>query len=598
METTPKSRRRSSRRTLLSSGWNAINHVAASSTLPPRSATQSSESPFCCQTPKPQIPILSPSEGSRRTGEWLESMAKRRKAAQETVKRTSESLEPTSDVNASNKRTRRSMVPGIAHSETTPAMAEMRVVPNVVTRSNQTLTMPNGNIQTRPRQALQVVIASTNLADARVPVISKPELEAPLTISPMSRRTCRSSLARSDFSDESESCPTTVDDLPQDEGEVYDVERVLGEKIGPGIHEFLIQWTGYDEQSWVPAEDCFCDELVTAFRAVPRTKTIEMAWIEQETVVARPTRRDTGAKSKTKVSSKTLPPPVRRIRDLITGRLQRLPTPALPPHSASDADREETPALPRYARANTARFSTRPPTPVRVHTHQDQATRDIMWQRSKAMSEVQIISWTVTPAVKERRENGRPKMSQVVGAGQNIKLEESDGDNTREVELQKTDALAAIIPQEAVPTGREQDHLTSKRQQEHIDRQKPRDMSLRKYNNNQSSLHQVASWNHLVPVHIRFDENDVPIQQARPQTPFAPRLISRPEVFCDDVLRRARTEEKKSAGPSLLRHEFSSSMSYKHAEALINNTRASPERAFGFSLPSNTVLLSIERDEY
>ncbi|KAF8860027.1 hypothetical protein BDZ45DRAFT_342029 [Acephala macrosclerotiorum] len=599
METNPRPRRQIPRRTLPSNGWNVINRIAATFTPPPRSVTQSSESSFRCQTPKRQNPASPASEGSRRTGEWLENMAKRRKAAQETVKRTSQSLEPTSDVTIPDKRTLRSIVPAIAHSDNGPAMAETRIIPNMITRSKKNLPVAHRNMETTTRQGLlHVVIGSTKVTDAEL------DHEPSLTISPLSRGVLLWSPGASDFSNDFNSCPTTVDDVPQDEGEVYDVERVLGEKVGPRIHNFLIQWVGYDEQSWIPAEDCFCDELIAAFRAVPRTKTMETAWIEQEIAIELSTRRKGDRQNQR--PSKMPPPPVRRIRDLVTGRLHRLPSPVMTANPISGADREETfqleePALPRYARANTARFSARPATPVRVHRHQNERIREIVWKRSKAMSEAQIISWMVKPAGKENAENVFRGEGQAL-AGRNIKHKERELQIIRE-DRPRREALVPDTQHERAVVGKipEQEHLASNGQQRDVNQQTLRDMGppkeTRKFTQENPNFLQ-GNWKKRVPVHIRFDENDVPNRQVRPQTPFAPRFNSRPEPPCDDVLRRARTQEKKSAGPSLMRHEFSNDMSHKHAQALINHTRASPERAFGFSLPSNAVLLSIERDEY
>ena len=62
-----------------------------------------------------------------------------------------------------------------------------------------------------------------------------------------------------------------------------------------------------------------------------------------------------------------------------------------------------------------------------------------------------------------------------------------------------------------------------------------------------------------------------------------------------DQLRVARDEEarvKKSICPSLVRSEFRKSMSTKHAEALVNLTRGSPEPArniFGLTMLPSTV---------
>jgi hypothetical protein len=60
----------------------------------------------------------------------------------------------------------------------------------------------------------------------------------------------------------------------QDEGEHYEVEKIIGEATGEGRHEYLVQWVGYQELDWIPAEDCFCPEKIAEFRKVPRMKVL------------------------------------------------------------------------------------------------------------------------------------------------------------------------------------------------------------------------------------------------------------------------------------------------------------------------------------
>jgi hypothetical protein len=64
-------------------------------------------------------------------------------------------------------------------------------------------------------------------------------------------------------------------DDTRDEGQEYDVERIVGEKIAPGIHEFLIEWVGYTKLDWIPAEDCFCPDKISEFWAAQRADLIE-----------------------------------------------------------------------------------------------------------------------------------------------------------------------------------------------------------------------------------------------------------------------------------------------------------------------------------
>jgi hypothetical protein len=58
-----------------------------------------------------------------------------------------------------------------------------------------------------------------------------------------------------------------------------------------------------------------------------------------------------------------------------------------------------------------------------------------------------------------------------------------------------------------------------------------------------------------------------------------------------EQLRAAREQEARThqagAIPSLVRSEFRTALSHRQAEALINQTRASPERSFDFLIPDN-----------
>jgi hypothetical protein len=66
-----------------------------------------------------------------------------------------------------------------------------------------------------------------------------------------------------------------------------------------------------------------------------------------------------------------------------------------------------------------------------------------------------------------------------------------------------------------------------------------------------------------------------------------------------EQLRAARNQEARihqaGATPNLVRSEFRTALSHRQAEALINQTRASPEAPFGFSLPDNILRPNIEK---
>ena len=60
------------------------------------------------------------------------------------------------------------------------------------------------------------------------------------------------------------------DESDNSETEEWEVKRVVAEKRGPRVHEFLLDWVDSDEQNWIPAKRCRCRDLISDFRAIPR----------------------------------------------------------------------------------------------------------------------------------------------------------------------------------------------------------------------------------------------------------------------------------------------------------------------------------------
>jgi len=48
----------------------------------------------------------------------------------------------------------------------------------------------------------------------------------------------------------------------------YDVEGIDGERIAPGVHEYLVRWVGYAERTWTASTDCSCPDIIADMRAV------------------------------------------------------------------------------------------------------------------------------------------------------------------------------------------------------------------------------------------------------------------------------------------------------------------------------------------
>lgn len=49
-------------------------------------------------------------------------------------------------------------------------------------------------------------------------------------------------------------------------GNEYIVSRIIGEKIGTSIHQFLVEWVNYPGRNWIHQQDCSCQEKINEFR--------------------------------------------------------------------------------------------------------------------------------------------------------------------------------------------------------------------------------------------------------------------------------------------------------------------------------------------
>lgn len=94
------------------------------------------------------------------------------------------------------------------------------------------------------------------------------------------------------------------------DGEDYEVERVIAERKGLGVHDFLLKWLGYEELSWIRASNCrHCKELIADFRAVPRVKVVAEDLEAKELEEERVRRSENAARTKA-----PKPPKVKRSR--------------------------------------------------------------------------------------------------------------------------------------------------------------------------------------------------------------------------------------------------------------------------------------------
>lgn len=155
-----------------------------------------------------------------------------------------------------------------------------------------------------------------------------------------------------------------VSSAVQHEGEHYDVEAVLGEKIGPGMHECLIQRVDYDEPTWTTAQDCSCKKLIAKFRASRAGRALDGHTTNERPRDRRSSddrvRQNSSKGEETRISKGEIPPG----HNTRSGKFRKdyIPgdEPAVkrrPDHDEISESEEIETVLPRNLRANNARFS-------------------------------------------------------------------------------------------------------------------------------------------------------------------------------------------------------------------------------------------------
>ncbi|PVH74679.1 hypothetical protein DL98DRAFT_658636 [Cadophora sp. DSE1049] len=140
----------------------------------------------------------------------------------------------------------------------------------------------------------------------------------------------------------------------------YDVEGIDGERIAPGVHEYLIRWVGYPERTWTASTDCFCPDLIADMCAVQRAdlraamfsgREGEAEILQRLSDAAQAKANDDQPRRATKLSqprSRQNNRPQRVRSQSIADRVERSDS------SDDDHDIKSEPDLLRDARANTA----------------------------------------------------------------------------------------------------------------------------------------------------------------------------------------------------------------------------------------------------
>jgi hypothetical protein len=78
------------------------------------------------------------------------------------------------------------------------------------------------------------------------------------------RRSARGAAPPSDARQQQQRQEGRQEEEKKEEDE-YEVEAVVGRRRRGGATEYLVQWKGYSEQTWEPARNLCCPELIRAF---------------------------------------------------------------------------------------------------------------------------------------------------------------------------------------------------------------------------------------------------------------------------------------------------------------------------------------------
>jgi hypothetical protein len=441
------------------------------------------------------------------------------------------------------------------------------------------------------------------------------------------------------------------------EGEEYEVENIHGEKIAPGTHEFLIEWVGYVKLDWIAAEDCFCADKIAEFRTRQRKRLLEatQAGRKAEANMLRELADAERIRSERIVIPEPKPLRISSFRkDPKTGRFigTKSRDIGLEPRALEDnihqdesgqdaVDDEQEQEPPRDARANTARLTSKAPTVAyQSHVPSHAATGEIIWIQSQVCrQEGQLSSQNL---LQLGRTQSRDNITAWIAGNTALEaaLEEA------EVKRRMADNLAEEVRRQQEKVAEDQRILASlNKKKEEIE---ARDLERKKMEREKLEREELARREAEIEEAQQREASRVmgqPEARARSTTvvrdemleerrmrermwkqkleqafasvsatkqgvSFGPsdHPISSIEAFEDpsssghngkaEQLRAARNQEARThqagAIPTLVRSEFRTALSHRQAEALINQTRASPERSLGFPIPDNTLRATVE----
>jgi hypothetical protein len=439
------------------------------------------------------------------------------------------------------------------------------------------------------------------------------------------------------------------------EGKEYEVERVHGEKIAPGIHEYLIEWVGYRKKDWIAAEDCFCADRIAEFRTVQRERLLDatQAGRKAEASMLRELADAERIRSERIVTSKPKSPRISSFRrDPKTGRFigTKSRDVGLEPKALEDNishddsaqdDVDDEQAAPRDARANTARLTSKAPTVAhRNHVPSDATTGEIIWIQSqvcrqegrlssqnmlelgKTQSRDNVTAWiagntALEEALEEvevrrrmaenlseevRKQQEKVAEDQRILAALNKKKQEIEARDLERKKMEREKLEREELARREVEI-KESQHREASRKLEQL-AARARSATIIEDEISEAQRMRERMWKQKLEhafANVSATKQDVSLRPSYLPISSIEALEDPPSSTQNEKarqLRAAREQEARThqAGtvPSLVRSEFRTALSHRQAEALINQTRASPERSFDFPLSDNTLRPTVE----
>lgn len=415
---------------------------------------------------------------------------------------------------------------------------------------------------------------------------------------------------------------------PRDEGE-YDVERIDGERLAPGVHEYWIKWAGYDELDWIPSADCFCPDLIKDLRAVQDANLVaaRLAGRVHEIRMLVTIGDNAKGRAKGKAKARTGLLSRRKSRNRRSDLLQRKRAESIPDSTKSsecfDSELDEEIGMHRNARANTARLRLGS---VDGRKHGSDAGY-IVWYRSMPIdldavdaagqlaiskaNDEKIQAWRKDLDI-ENDEVGRTRIGDAEEEERRQRKEDIEALEAQDADFREgAEKLAQIIIHKNAERRAVELQVLRIRRLEKIVTTK----SLRERSTNTTALRRSRS-----RTIIKDEQTEEHAKRQRLQRVNMQRVLDNASAAKIPLLRCPGGQQKAAIHPPVLsasekalkaareeearirtitksnqvRHEFLNSTSVKRVEQLISETKAAPERVFTRSSVSDIPRPTIE----